>query len=52
MLIIGLDYHPSIQQIAFLDLESGETGERQLNHSGGEVEQFYRELINKESVCA
>lgn len=44
MLIIGLDYHPSIQQIAFLDLESGETGERQLNHSGGEVEQFYREL--------
>jgi transposase len=44
MLIIGLDYHPSVQQIAFLDLETGETGEQQLNHSGGEVEQFYREL--------
>ena len=44
MLIIGLDYHPSIQQIAFLDLETGETGERQLNHKEGEVEQFYRGL--------
>jgi len=44
MLIIGLDYHPSVQQIAFLDLETGETGERQLNHNGGEVEQFYRGL--------
>jgi transposase len=44
MLIIGLDYHPSVQQIAFLDLESGEFGERQLNHNEGEVEEFYREL--------
>jgi hypothetical protein len=33
MLIIGLDYHPSVQQIAFVDLETGETGERQLNHN-------------------
>jgi hypothetical protein len=30
MLIAGLDYHSSLQQIAFLDLETGETGERQL----------------------
>jgi transposase len=44
MLIIGLDYHPSVQQIAFLDLETGDRGERQLNHNGGEVEQFYRGL--------
>ncbi len=44
MLIIGLDYHPSVQQIAFLDLESGEFGERQLNRNEGEVEEFYREL--------
>jgi len=44
MLIIGLDYHPSVQQIAFVDLETGETGERQLNHNEGEVEEFYREL--------
>jgi hypothetical protein len=44
MLIVGLDYHPSVQQIAFLDLESGEFGERQLNRNEGEVEEFYREL--------
>ena len=44
MLIIGLDYHPSVQQIAFFDFETGETGERQLNHNEGEVEEFYREL--------
>jgi hypothetical protein len=34
MLIIGLDYHPSVQQSAFLDLETEESGERQLNHNG------------------
>jgi transposase len=44
MLIIGLDYHPSFQQIAFVDTESGEYGERQLSHSDGEAERFYREL--------
>jgi tRNA splicing endonuclease len=37
-------YHPSFQQIAFLDQETGECGERQLNHSDGEAEKFYREL--------
>ena len=44
MLIIGCDYHPSVQQIAFVDLETGETGERQLLHKDGEAEKFYREL--------
>ena len=44
MIIIGVDYHPSFQQIAFLDQETGECGERQLNHSDGEAEKFYREL--------
>jgi transposase len=44
MMIIGVDYHPSFQQIAFLDQETGECGERQLNHSDGEAERFYREL--------
>ena len=32
MMIIGVDYHPSFQQIAFLDQETGECGERRLNH--------------------
>src|SRR5882762_10232735 len=44
MIIIGVDYHPSFQQIAFLDQETGECGERRLNHSDGEAEKFYREL--------
>ena len=44
MYIIGVDYHPSFQQIAFLDQETGECGERRLNHSDGEAEKFYRDL--------
>ena len=44
MMIIGVDYHPSFQQIAFLDQETGECGERRLNHSDGETEKFYRDL--------
>ena len=43
MLIIGCDYHPGFQQIAFLDLETGETGERRLLHRN-EAEQFYSGL--------
>ena len=30
MLIIGCDYHPSMQQIAYVDTETGESGERRL----------------------
>jgi len=44
MVIIGVDYHPSDQYIAFVDAETGESGERRLNHSDGEAEKFYREL--------
>jgi transposase len=44
MMIIGVDYHPSDQYIAFVDTETGEYGERRLNHSAGEAEKFYREL--------
>ena len=44
MIIIGVDFHPSIQQIAFLDQETGDYGERRLNHSDGEAEKFYRDL--------
>ena len=43
MLIIGCDYHPSVQQIAWADTETGECGERRLTHCA-EAEQFYREL--------
>jgi transposase len=44
MIIIGVDYHPSDQYIALVDTETGEYGERRLNHSDGEAEKFYREL--------
>jgi transposase len=44
MMIIGVDYHPSDQYIAFADAETGECGERRLNHSDGEAEKFYRDL--------
>ena len=44
MIIIGVDFHPSFQQIAFMDQETGECGDRRLNHSDGEAERFYKEL--------
>ena len=44
MLIIGCDYHPGMQQIAWFDNESGECGEQRLEHGTGEAERFYREL--------
>ena len=47
MIIIGVDYHPSDQYIAFVDTETGEYVERQLNHSAGEAEKFYRELARR-----
>ena len=47
MMIIGVDYHPSFQQIAFLIEETGEYDEQRLNHEGGEAERFYRDLKGK-----
>src|SRR5260370_12286535 len=44
MLVIGEDYRPSLQQIAFADKETGECGERRLSQSEGEAEKFYRGL--------
>ena len=40
MMIIGVDYHPSFQTIAFLMEETGECGEQELNHSDGQAEKF------------
>src|ERR1700751_900227 len=44
MLLMGVDYHPSFQTIAFFVEETGEYDERRLNHSDGEAERFYRDL--------
>jgi hypothetical protein len=43
MIIIGADYHPAFQQIAFVDSETGELQERRLEHPEA-AEKFYREL--------
>ena len=43
MLIIGCDYHPGFQQIAWVDTDTGECGERRLSHRE-EAEQFYSVL--------
>ncbi len=42
-MIIGCDYHPGFQQIAYVDTDTGEFAERRLAHRE-EAEQFYREL--------
>ena len=44
MKIIGCDYHPSFQQIAMLDTETGEVTERRLYHGNGEAQRFYESL--------
>lgn len=44
MIILGCDFHPSWQQVSWLDTETGETGEQQLVHAAGQAQQFYREL--------
>ena len=43
MWIIGCDYHPRFQQIAFVNREGGECGELRLEHRE-QAEQFYRSL--------
>jgi transposase len=44
MMIIGCDFHPSWQQIAWLDNDTGETGEQRLVHAGVQAQQFYSQL--------
>jgi transposase len=40
MLIIGCDFHPSFQQVAIFDNQTGELGQKRLQHRE-EAEQFY-----------
>ena len=42
-MLIGVDYHPSFQTIAFFAQETGECGEQELNYSDGTA-RFYRDL--------
>ena len=43
MIIIGVDFHPEFQQIAWVDTDSGEFQEKRLGHRE-EAEMFYRGL--------
>ena len=44
MVLIGCDFHPSWQQVSWLNRETGEAGDRELMHGPGEVEKFYRQF--------
>jgi transposase len=46
MMIIGCDFHPSFQQISYVEQETGEYEERRLSHRG-EAEAFYRSLAGR-----
>src|SRR5437667_5583584 len=46
MLIIGCDFHPSFQQVAIFDNQTGEYQARRLGHRE-EAEQFYRSLAGR-----
>ncbi len=55
MRIIGCDYHPSWQQVCWMETTTGETGEVKLEHASGEAARFYRQppgqaLIGMEST--
>jgi transposase len=41
MVLIGCDFHPSWQQVCWLNQERGETGDVKLAHEAGAAEQFY-----------
>jgi transposase len=44
MMIIGCDFHPSWQQVSWLDSETGEAGEQKLVHASGDAQRFYQQL--------
>jgi hypothetical protein len=44
MVLIGCDFHPSWQQVSWLNQETGESGDGKLVHEAGAVEKFYRQF--------
>ena len=45
MMIIGCDFHPSWQQVSWLDSETGDCGERKLVHANGDGKVFYEQWV-------
>src|SRR5438552_6460614 len=50
MKIIGCDFHPSFQQIAMVDTDTGEEIQMRLSHSNGEAQRFYESLSGEVMV--
>jgi len=44
MILIGCDFHPSWQQVSWMDRTTGETEDAKLVHAPGEAERFYRQF--------
>ena len=44
MVLIGCDFHPSWQQVSWLDRGTGEAGDQKLVHEPGAVEKFYKQF--------
>jgi transposase len=44
MVLIGSDFHPSWQQVSWLNQDTGEAGDQKLAHEPGAVEKFYRQF--------
>ena len=44
MVLIGSDFHPSWQQVSWLNRETGESGDQKLVHEAGAAEKFYKQF--------
>jgi transposase len=44
MVLIGCDFHPSWQQVSWLEEATGEAGDQELVHESGAAEKFYRQF--------
>ncbi len=44
MMLIGCDFHPSWQQVCWVDTDTGQTEEKKLVHASGDAERFYRQF--------
>jgi transposase len=44
MVLIGCDFHPSWQQVSWLNQETGQTGDVKLVHEAGAAEKFYEQF--------
>jgi transposase len=50
MVLFGCDFHPSWQQVCWVDTETGETVEQKLLHTAGEAEKFYRQFAARARI--